>query len=144
MKIQWTLNQNEDTSEESKAQTSGRVGPPEDASASSNTFYDSDTSNNGIGLIDLFGGVSSLRVALTASGYDVVMHHYVDIHGASSKVVKHWFPDAVHKGDIRPLAGNPRKCQRNMESNQSTGTNAGCAHSGMRVPMQGTIAYQPG
>ena len=45
-----------------------------------------------------------MRVASAASGYDVKHHHYVEINGASAKVVKHWFPDAIHEGDIRPLA----------------------------------------
>ena len=30
----------------------------------------------------------------------------MEINGASAKLVKHWFPDAEHKGDIRPLAEN--------------------------------------
>ena len=75
------------------ASLEGRVGPDHQQD-------ESDTSNSTMGLIDLFGGVSSLRVALAASGYDVVFHHYVDINGASAKVVKHWFPDAVHKVDV--------------------------------------------
>ena len=60
--------------------------------------------NNTVSLVDLFGGVSSLRVALQAAGYEVDLHHYVETNGAATKLVKQWFPDAVHKGDIKPLA----------------------------------------
>ena len=43
------------------------------------------------------------------AGYDVVGHHYVEINGAASKVVKHWYPDAEQKGDVRPLAEKPEE-----------------------------------
>ena len=52
-----------------------------------------------------------MRVALTAAGYEVGTHHYIEISGAAAKVVKHWFPDAIQKGDIRPLAAKPADLQ---------------------------------
>ena len=48
-----------------------------------------------------------MRVAAIASGYRLVVHDYVEIHGNAVKVVKAWFSDASQLGDIRPLAGNP-------------------------------------
>ena len=61
-----------------------------------------------VALIDLFGGVSSMRVAALASGYKLVAHDYVEIYGNAVKVVKAWFPDASRLGDIRSLASNPQ------------------------------------
>ena len=39
-----------------------------------------------------------------AAGFEVGLHHYVETNGAATKLVKQWFPDALHKGDIKPLA----------------------------------------
>ena len=46
-----------------------------------------------VALIDLFGGVSSVRVAAISAGYQISSHGYVEVHGNAVKVVKAWFPD---------------------------------------------------
>ena len=76
----------------------GRPGPHQDQPE------EEMVSSNDIALVDLFGGVSSLRVALTAAGFEVCWHQYVETNGAATKLVKHWFPDAQQMGDIKPLA----------------------------------------
>ena len=50
-----------------------------------------------------------MRVAFKAVGYEVGLHHYVEVNRAATKVVKERFPDAVHKGDIKPLAESADK-----------------------------------
>ena len=68
-----------------------------------------ETSNSTVGLVDLFGNISSLRVAMIAAGYEVGVHHYLKINGAASEVVKYWYRDAVQRGDISPLTEKPEK-----------------------------------
>ena len=64
---------------------------------------ESEVSNTDVGLIDLFVGISSLRVAMAAAGYNIRFHLYVENNGAAMRVVRHCFPEAVQHGYIRPL-----------------------------------------
>ena len=57
-----------------------------------------------------------MRVALMAAGYEVGTHHYIETSGAAAQVVKHWLPDAIQKGDIRPLAAKPVEFAREVWS----------------------------
>ena len=55
-------------------------------------------------LLDLFGGVSSLRAGALAAGYQIVGHIHVENNGAAKKVVEARYSSAKLMDDIRPLA----------------------------------------